>query len=241
MPWMTAAATPLFALPLVLGLAPAANAARLGLVIGNEQYQVLGKLVNAAKDARDVAAELRAAGFQVPDKWVVQNGTRNTMRAALQDFVGRLKPEDEVVFYYSGHGVEIDAQAALVPVDLNDPARNSLDGSLRPLADVDLAKQQVLDESITLNRVAADIAGRGVKFSLLIVDACRDNPVLELLKKAHANSPLKNAGAVPAAGLIADSMADSQVLLFSASKGQQSLDRLSRDDPEKNGERHPAL
>lgn len=237
--WRTAAATPLLTLALALGLGvgwvPAAQAARLALVIGNDQYKVLSPLTNAAKDARDVAAELRAAGFDVPDKWVVQNGTRNSMRAALQDFVGRLRPEDEVVFYYSGHGVEIDAQAALVPVDLNDPARNPLDGSLRPLADVDLAKQQVLDESITLNRVAADIAGRGVKFSLLIVDACRDNPIVELLKRAHANSPLKNATAPPATGLIADAMADSQVLLFSASKGQQSLDRLGLDDPERNG------
>ena len=230
-----AVAAPLLTLGLTLGMGPAAHAARLALVIGNDEYKVLSPLTNAAKDARDVAAELRAAGFQVPDKWVVQNGTRNSMRAALQDFVGRLKPEDEVVFYYSGHGVEIDAQAALVPVDLNDPARNPLDGSLRPLADVDLAKQQVLDESITLNRVAADIAGRGVKFSLLIVDACRDNPIVDLLKRAHANSPLKNTGAPPASGLIADVMADTQVLLFSASKGQQSLDKLTRNDPDKNG------
>lgn len=90
-----------------------------------------------------------------------------------------------------------------MPVDLNGPARNPLDGSLRPLTYVDLAKQQVLDESIALNRAAADIAGRGVKFSLLIVDACRDNPFVDLLKRAHASSPLKNATAPPATGLLA--------------------------------------
>lgn len=83
----------------MLGGVSAAQAARLALVIGNDQYKVLSPLTNAAKDARDVAAELRAAGFDVPDKWVVQNGTRNGMRAGLQDFVGPLKPEDEVVFY----------------------------------------------------------------------------------------------------------------------------------------------
>lgn len=234
--WGTTAAMLLFALGWLLGLAPAAQAARLALVIGNDQYRALEPLVNAAKDARDVAAELRDAGFEVPEKWVVQNGTRNSMRAALQDFLARLTPDDEVVFYYSGHGVEIDAQAVMVPVDLSDPTRNPLDGSVRPLGDVELAKQQVLDESITLNRVATDIAKRGVKFSLIIADACRDNPIVEMLKKAHGRRLLKGGGIAPSIGLlISDAAADTQVLLFSARQGQKALDRLRLDDPERNG------
>lgn len=217
------------------GVAPVAQAARLALVIGNNNYQVLRPLKNATQDARDTAAELRAVGFQVPDKWLVLNATQRQMDAALQDFVANLRQDDEVVFFYAGHGVEIDAQAALVPVDLSDPARRPLDGSLRPMSEIEQAKQQVLNQSITLNRVARDIAQRQVKFSLLVVDACRDNPVLELLREAHRSNPGRNAGPAPAVGLIADAAADTQVLLFSASKGQQALDHLGPQDRERNG------
>ncbi len=232
--------THIFRLPFFAALCAAllslpTQAARLALVVGNDAYQVFRPLRNAAQDARDVAAELRGAGFEVPAKWVVTNATRRQMDAAVQDFVARIGPQDEVVFYFSGHGVEIDAQAALVPVDLSDPSVRPLDNSLRPLSEVDQAKQQVLNESVTLNRIAADIAAKNVKFSLLIVDACRDNPVLDLLKAAHAANPNKAAGPPPKVGLIADSAADSQVLLFSASKGQQSLDRLGNSDPKRNG------
>ena len=220
---------------MVWGVAPVAQAARLALVIGNNNYQVLRPLKNATQDARDTAAELRAVGFRVPDKWLVLNATQRQMDAALQDFVANLRPDDEVVFFYAGHGVEIDAQAALVPVDLSDPARHPLDGRLRPMAEIEQAKKQVLDQSITLNRVAQDIAQRQVKFSLLVVDACRDNPVLELLREAHRNNPGRNAGPAPAVGLIADAAADTQVLLFSASKGQQALDHLGPQDRERNG------
>ena len=205
--------------------APSADAARKALVIGNDSYGSIRPLRNATKDAQDIAATLRAAGFDVPEKWTVINGTRKRMDSALQDFVGNLTSEDEVVFYYSGHGVQINGQAALLPVDLSDPARRPMDGSLRAMEEVDEAKRQVLHESITFNRVAADIAGRGVRFSLLIADACRDNPVLELLRRAHQASPLKSVAPPPLAGIIADPNSDTQVFVFSASEGQTALDR----------------
>lgn len=209
-----------------------AQAARLALLIGNDTYSTLKPLQNAAKDARDMAMVLRQAGFVVPDKWVVQNGTRQQMDAALQDFVARIRPEDEVVFFYSGHGVQIGSIAALAPVDISDPARRPLDGSTRPLSELALAEQQVLDQSISLNRIAADIASRNARFSLLVVDACRDNPIVDMLREANAG---RSAGPLPTIGLIADPAADSQVLLFSASKGQRALDRLGVNDPVRNG------
>lgn len=215
--------------------APSADAARKALVIGNDSYGSIRPLRNATKDAQDIAATLRAAGFDVPEKWTVINGTRKRMDSALQDFVGNLTSEDEVVFYYSGHGVQINGQAALLPVDLSDPARRPMDGSLRAMEEVDEAKRQVLHESITFNRVAADIAGRGVRFSLLIADACRDNPVLELLRRAHQASPLKSVAPPPLAGIIADPNSDTQVFVFSASEGQTALDRLGDRDPVGNG------
>lgn len=218
-----------------LGLPGLAHAARKALVIGNDKYDTLRPLRNAAQDARDVAQALREAGFEVPDKWELQNAKRRDMGNALQDFLARIGEGDEVVFFFSGHGMEIDGQAALAPVDLPDVSRRPFDGSLRPLSEVEQAKRQVLDESLTVNRVATEIAQRGARFSLLIIDACRDNPVLEYLRQAHAASPTKNAAPPPTTGLIADRAADTQVLLFSASRGQQALDRLSDSDPVRNG------
>ena len=215
--------------------ATSAVAARKALVIGNDAYVSFGRLKNAVQDARDVANALRAAKFEVPEKWLILNGGRERMDTALQDFVGNLDQSDEVVFYFSGHGVEIDGQAALLPIDLKDPTRRPIDGSLRKLDEVNEAKRQVLHESITFNRVAADIAARGVRFSLLIADACRDNPVLELLKRAHEANPSKSAAGQPSSGIIADRLSDTQVFVFSASRGEKALDRLGPEDTSRNG------
>lgn len=218
-----------------LALPQATTGRRIALVIGNDAYDHLGKLRNAEHDARSIAQALREAGFLVPDKWLVVNGSRRRMADAAQDFVSSIGPQDQVVFFFSGHGVEVRAQAALLPVDVRDPTRRPLDGSLRPLEEIDTAEQQVLDDALTVNQLATQIAARRPRFSLLIVDACRNNPVLELMRRAHLASPAKAMLPPPQSGFyIAQPAARTQVLLFSASKGQQALDRLSASDPVAN-------
>jgi len=222
---------------LVAGLTVAAalpaSAGRLGFVIGNNDYRPpLTSLANAANDAADIAAELRRAGFTVHDRWVVLNGRRDQMRDAFADFAASIGTGDEVFFFYSGHGVQIDARAALLPVDLRDPTRNPLDGRLRTVAEAAQAEQQVLQESLLLNEVASRIAARAPKFSMLVVDACRDNPVLDLIRRANLGKGATNAGA---AGFLIEQESPTQLLFFAAGRGQQALDRLSRADRSRNG------
>src|SRR5271157_3985597 len=87
----------------VLILAGPVQARRLALVIGNDSYQNVQALKNARSDAKAIAAELQAVGFAVTLK---QDLTQKMMKAALRDFKAAVAGGDEVVFYFSGHGVQ---------------------------------------------------------------------------------------------------------------------------------------
>ena len=88
---------------------------RVALVVGNDSYQTLTPLHNAANDASDMAAALRAANFQVQ---TVVNGTRERMDLAVDTFVRSLGKGDVALFYYSGHAMQINGENYLAPVDL---------------------------------------------------------------------------------------------------------------------------
>src|SRR4029077_19857960 len=85
----------------VLALAAPAQARRVALVGGNDSYQNVQPLKNARSDAKAIAAELKAAGFEVTLK---QDLTQRLMKSALRDFKAQVAGGDEVVFYFSGHG-----------------------------------------------------------------------------------------------------------------------------------------
>src|SRR3984885_1136083 len=101
---------------LLLGGTQAAEAAhRLALVIGNDSYQHAEVLRNARADARAVAASLQSLGFTVTLK---QDLTLQQMKVALRAFKASVAGGDEVVFYFSGHGVQFGGTNYLIPVDL---------------------------------------------------------------------------------------------------------------------------
>jgi uncharacterized caspase-like protein len=135
----------------------AANNQRIALVIGNDSYTHVSKLANARADARAVAAALKQTGFDVTLRTDLN---RNDMMEALRIFITRVAGGSDAVFYFAGHGVEIDRANYLLPVDLN--ARNP---------------RQVQDDALALQRVLDDLRDQGARFSLAIIDACRDNPL----------------------------------------------------------------
>jgi hypothetical protein len=144
---------------LLLALATLATspalAGRLALVIGNRDYQV-GPLKNPVNDAQAMAAELGSLGFQVT---LVRNLRRDDIARTVDAFSRRVKPGDDVVFFYAGHGVQVKGVNYLPAVD----------ASIRVEGDVPLNS---LNLSELLDRL--DEAKAGVK--LLLLDACRDNP-----------------------------------------------------------------
>ena len=131
-------------------------ARRLALVIGNDGYQVVPALQNARSDARAMAKKLEAAGFRVSLKIDL---TERGMKEALRSFRTDIQGGDEVVVFFAGHGVQLGAANYLLPIDIRGDS-----------------EEQVRDEAIPLQRVLDDLADRKARFTLAIVDACRDNP-----------------------------------------------------------------
>src|ERR1043165_4897763 len=103
-------------LVLVLALLPGAAAAerRVALVIGNAAYQTVGALDNPVNDARDMATKLAALGFDVVR---VENGTKQEMERAVAQFSVKLGADAISLFYYAGHGVQVNGHNYLIPID----------------------------------------------------------------------------------------------------------------------------
>jgi len=191
-------------LALVIAMtAPPVQARRLALVIGNDSYQHADRLNNARTDAKAVAAVLSATNFTVTLK---QDLTLQSMKEALRTFKAQIAGGDEVVFYYSGHGVQLDGNNYLIPIDT---AGQNAD--------------QIKDDSLSLQRVLDDMQDQKAKFTLAIIDACRDDPFKG------------NGRAIRSRGLAPVTAATGQMVLYSAGAGQEALDNLGGGDKDPNG------
>ena len=176
---------------------------RRALVIGNDTYQSVPKLLNAREDAQAMARSLREMGFQVQLELDLRE---RDMKAALRQFKSRVEGGDEVIIFYAGHGVQLAGTNYLLPVDISGEN-----------------EEQIRDESIQLQRILDDMTEKRAKFTLAMLDACRDNP-------------FKGSGrAIGGRGLAPTSAATGQMVIFSAGTGQQALDKLGPNDQEKNG------
>jgi len=135
--------------------AVAADENRVALVIGNAAYK-MGALQNPVNDARAMAAVLKQIGFQVI---AIENATKPEMERAVAEFGHALTPGSVALFYYAGHGLQLNGHNFLVPVD----------AEISTEADVRL---QALDSDAIVDQLVA--AGSDV--NLMILDACRNNP-----------------------------------------------------------------
>ena len=172
------------------------------MVIGNDSYQKVEKLRNARADARAMAKALETVGFKVTLR---TDANEKTMREAVRGFKSRLIGGDIAVFFFSGHGVQLGSSNYLLPVDINNENED-----------------QVKDDSLPLQRVLDDLQEQKTKFSLAIIDACRDNP-------------FRGKGrAIGGRGLAATTAATGQMVIYSAGAGQQALDRLDNADTNPN-------
>ena len=148
----------MFAAALAVGADVAqATEKRIALVVGNARYPALA-LNNPENDARVVATTLRRLGFEVSEH---VNLTIKEFRKVLRDFAKRQQSEEGAsVFYYAGHGVQIDGRNYLLPVDVN-------------LRDED----EVRDEGVDVDELFVSRLERArTQVRIVILDACRDNP-----------------------------------------------------------------
>lgn len=129
-------------------------AARLALVIGNDNYQQIERLKNARNDAKLMGSVLEKAGFQVTS---INDVNRTQFWQAIDRLKSRIQKSDEVVFYFAGHGVQIAANQLLLPTDITAQNESQVQRDGIPLVDV----QDALKDA---------------RLALLLIDACRDNP-----------------------------------------------------------------
>ena len=179
------------------------NSNRRALVIGNDSYKQISKLVNAREDAKAVAESLEQVGYMVTLKLDL---TEKEMKSALRVFKSQINGGEEVVIFYAGHGVQLGSSNYLLPTDI--AGEN---------------EEQIKDEAIQLQRILDDMTEKKAKLTLVMLDACRDNP----FKVAGRN--------IGGRGLAPTTAANGQMVIFSAGTGQQALDRLGPNDKDKNG------
>jgi uncharacterized caspase-like protein len=190
---------------LLLLCQPAWATKRVALVIGNSAYQNVALLPNPTNDGAVIASTLKNAGFDVVDSR--HDLPANEMRRALRDFADRARDADIAVIYYAGHGMEVDGNNYLIPVD----AKLERD-------------TDVYDEALSLDRVLVSIEP-AKQLRLVILDACRDNPFAKSMKRTLASRAIGR-------GLAQVEPASPNTLIaYSAKAGSTALDGDSRNSP----------
>lgn len=184
--------------------AASVQARRVALVIGNDNYFQVTKLEKAVNDADAMARELEVAGFEVKRH---HNLTFKQMVVAFEVFFDMVKGGDEIAVFYAGHGVQTERGSYLLPTDIEGETQS-----------------QIEKVSYSVNGLLEELDRIKPRFSLIIVDACRDNPL---------RSRGRSIGV--ARGLNAPDLAKGQMVIFSAGKNQRALDSLSDKDTHPNG------
>ncbi len=192
---------------LLLIYAPALAQKRLALVVGNDNYENVTKLRKAANDARGIGETLSNLGFEVT---TVTNSTRREMNQTLQTFKNSIGEGDIALFFFAGHGVEIEGENYLLPIDVPDAKSDQL--------------EFIKSETIRLNTVLSDLRSKKSRLNLVILDACRNNP--------FSGSAGRSLGGRK--GLARISAPQGTFVMYSADVGETALDRLSDDDGNPN-------
>jgi hypothetical protein len=129
---------------------------RLALVFGNSQYKLGSPLKNPVNDANLMEGTLKQLGFDVIKRL---NATKAEMEAAIREFTEKLPNYNVALFYYAGHGNQVDGKNYLIPTDafLEKPTDCKF-------------------EAISVNFVVDEFERYPDNANIVILDACRNNP-----------------------------------------------------------------
>ena len=196
---------------LVAGLVTASEApaqTRRALVVGVNDYQNVPRLAKAVGDAQALKTSLEKLGFSVD---LLVNPDRRAFNLGVSAFTAKLRPGDVALFHFSGHGVSLDGENFLLPIDVPKPGG----------ADKEVLKA----ESFGLSSLVERIRASNARTTILILDACRDNPYATAGTRSTGGrgglvsvQPPKGPGGI--------------FILYSAGYGQTAADRLADNDPE---------
>jgi hypothetical protein len=170
---------------------------RVALIIGNNKYKG-GNLKNPCNDAEDMASSLKSFGFQVDLRL---NADLKTTQDAINSFISSLRPETVGLFYFAGHGIQLDGENYLIPTDFD-------------AKDEPTAKRVSFSASVLNERLEES----GTRLSIIILDACRNNPYRSLFRGLKT-------------GLAAMYSGNGSIIAFATGPGKMASD----NDEERNG------
>jgi uncharacterized caspase-like protein len=168
---------------------------RVALVIGNSTYINIPRLTNPKNDAKLIADTLTLLGFQLIGGGPQLDLDKIGIDRVVQKFGAELRGADVGLFYYAGHGVQVHGSNFLIPIDAN-PTHE---------ADADF---QMLDTNLVLRQMA----DAGTKMNLVLLDACRNNPLV--------GRGLRSAGG----GLAQMQAPEGTLISFATQPGNTALD-----------------
>jgi hypothetical protein len=156
-------------------MTPAVAEKRVALVVGNSAYQNAPALVNPRNDAQDIGKSLRDLGFSTI---VATDLDRAGMNDALDRFSRTVGGAEIALVYYSGHGMQFGGKNFLLPVEAR----------LESGEDVNRFRLMPVDDVF-------DVLQGAPGARIVILDACRNNPVEDDLKRRLASIPGGNRDA----------------------------------------------
>lgn len=140
-----------------------ANDRRIALVIGNSAYKS-SPLANPVNDARAIGAKLRALGFTVIER---ENLKFKDIGATLREFRSKLVPGGVALFFYAGHGIQVQGVNYL------------------PVVDADIASEEDVSlQSLEVGKVLSLMDDAKTRLNLVFLDACRNNPFARSFRSA---------------------------------------------------------
>jgi hypothetical protein len=176
------------------------NLKKIAIVFGEANYRHVGFLANPIHDATDICDSLRKVGFKVIPYY---DADKKTMDEAVDRWLGVLNKYDVALFYFSGHGAEVHGQNYLFPIDANPKSSTDLQYHT-------FGANEMLDKIESYSNL---------KYSIVILDACRSNP----FKKGFSRD-ISNDG-------LAFMSAKGSFIAFAASPGKTAQDGSNRNSP----------
>ncbi len=129
---------------------------RLALVIGNSEYSNGVSLKNPVNDANLIEGTLKELGFDVIKSL---NVGKTEMENSIREFSRRMSNYNVALFYYAGHGIQVDGVNYLIPTDAKLENKNECSW-----------------EAVAVNRVTDEFGKHETNTNIVILDACRNNP-----------------------------------------------------------------
>lgn len=192
----------------IAALHPAHAASRVALVIGNSDYEHARRLANPINDAKSIANALARLDFDVT---LANNVNSNAFTRQLLSFSDKANSSQIALVYYAGHGLEYNGQNYLVPIDARLRADN-----------------HVKLECLSLDEVLSAVEGaRALK--LVILDACRDNPLVNSMKMTRGTRSVGHGLAV------VEATQPATLISYAAAAGTTADDGVGEHSPYTEG------